>query len=42
MANEPKENRDERKTMKEDSYDVIVFGSGTGGKLIGWTMARER
>lgn len=24
-----------------DKYDVLVFGSGTGGKLVGWTMARE-
>ena len=27
--------------MKENCYDVLVFGSGTGGKLIGWTMAHE-
>jgi len=24
-----------------ERYDVIVLGSGTGGKLIAWTMARE-
>jgi pyruvate/2-oxoglutarate dehydrogenase complex dihydrolipoamide dehydrogenase (E3) component len=24
-----------------DQYDVLVLGSGTGGKLIAWTMARE-
>ncbi len=24
-----------------DKYDVLVFGSGTGGKLVGWTMAKE-
>jgi pyruvate/2-oxoglutarate dehydrogenase complex dihydrolipoamide dehydrogenase (E3) component len=31
----------EKKTMKEDTYDVLVLGSGAGGKLTGWTMARE-
>lgn len=24
-----------------EKYDVIVFGSGTGGKLVAWTMAQE-
>src|ERR1700746_17928 len=24
-----------------EKYDVLVLGSGTGGKLIAWTMARE-
>ncbi len=24
-----------------DKYDVLVLGSGTGGKLVGWTMAKE-
>lgn len=24
-----------------EKYDVLVFGSGTGGKLVGWTMAKE-
>ena len=24
-----------------ERYDVLVLGSGTGGKLIAWTMARE-
>src|SRR5215472_14091145 len=24
-----------------EKYDVVVFGSGTGGKLIAWTMASE-
>jgi pyruvate/2-oxoglutarate dehydrogenase complex dihydrolipoamide dehydrogenase (E3) component len=24
-----------------DKYDVLVLGSGTGGKLIAWTMAKE-
>jgi len=24
-----------------ERYDVLVFGSGTGGKLVGWTMAKE-
>jgi pyruvate/2-oxoglutarate dehydrogenase complex dihydrolipoamide dehydrogenase (E3) component len=24
-----------------EKYDVIVLGSGTGGKLVGWTMAKE-
>jgi pyruvate/2-oxoglutarate dehydrogenase complex dihydrolipoamide dehydrogenase (E3) component len=36
---------DERKKMNNMSeperYDVLVLGSGTGGKLIAWTMARE-
>ena len=28
--------------MKEaDRYDVLVLGSGTGGKLVAWTMAKE-
>ena len=28
--------------MREpERYDVLVLGSGTGGKLIAWTMARE-
>ncbi|HEY7391721.1 MAG TPA: FAD-dependent oxidoreductase [Bryobacteraceae bacterium] len=27
--------------MKEERYDVIVFGSGTAGKLMAWTMAKE-
>jgi pyruvate/2-oxoglutarate dehydrogenase complex dihydrolipoamide dehydrogenase (E3) component len=28
--------------MREaDTYDVLVLGSGTGGKLLAWTMARE-
>jgi pyruvate/2-oxoglutarate dehydrogenase complex dihydrolipoamide dehydrogenase (E3) component len=26
---------------RPDQYDVLVLGSGTGGKLIAWTMARE-
>src|SRR4030095_8145849 len=28
-------------TSEPEKYDVLVLGSGTGGKLIGWTMARE-
>src|SRR5262245_46425798 len=24
-----------------ESYDVLVLGSGTGGKLVAWTMAKE-
>ena len=24
-----------------EKYDVLVLGSGTGGKLIGWTLAKE-
>lgn len=24
-----------------ENYDVIVFGSGTGGKVMAWTMAKE-
>jgi pyruvate/2-oxoglutarate dehydrogenase complex dihydrolipoamide dehydrogenase (E3) component len=24
-----------------ENYDVLVFGSGTGGKLVAWTMAKE-
>ena len=24
-----------------EKYDVIVFGGGTGGKLVAWTMAKE-
>src|SRR5579862_9345952 len=24
-----------------EKYDVIVFGGGTAGKLVGWTMAKE-
>ncbi len=24
-----------------DKFDVLVLGSGTGGKLVGWTMAKE-
>jgi pyruvate/2-oxoglutarate dehydrogenase complex dihydrolipoamide dehydrogenase (E3) component len=24
-----------------ERYDVLVFGSGTGGKLVAWTMAKE-
>src|SRR5256886_7904830 len=24
-----------------EKYDVVVLGSGTGGKLMAWTMARE-
>jgi pyruvate/2-oxoglutarate dehydrogenase complex dihydrolipoamide dehydrogenase (E3) component len=28
-------------TREPEKYDVLVFGSGTGGKLIAWTMARE-
>src|SRR5215831_20708455 len=24
-----------------ERYDVIVFGSGTGGKLVAWTMAKQ-
>src|SRR5262249_41075633 len=39
--NEPERTQRRRKTMKENCYDVLVFGSGTGGKLIGWTMAYE-
>jgi pyruvate/2-oxoglutarate dehydrogenase complex dihydrolipoamide dehydrogenase (E3) component len=27
--------------MKEERYDVLVFGSGTAGKLMAWTMAKE-
>ena len=28
--------------MREtEKYDVLVFGSGTGGKLVAWTMAKE-
>jgi pyruvate/2-oxoglutarate dehydrogenase complex dihydrolipoamide dehydrogenase (E3) component len=27
--------------MNEQRYDVIVFGSGTAGKLMAWTMAKE-
>ena len=25
-----------------ENYDVLVLGSGTGGKLVAWTMAKER
>src|ERR1700749_43003 len=25
---------------EKDKYDVLVFGSGTGGKLVGWTMTK--
>src|ERR1700732_2322169 len=36
---------DERKEInamsEPERYDVLVLGSGTGGKLIAWTMARE-
>jgi pyruvate/2-oxoglutarate dehydrogenase complex dihydrolipoamide dehydrogenase (E3) component len=36
---------DERKEInamsQPERYDVLVLGSGTGGKLIAWTMARE-
>ena len=28
-------------TTEPEKYDVLVLGSGTGGKLIAWTMARE-
>jgi pyruvate/2-oxoglutarate dehydrogenase complex dihydrolipoamide dehydrogenase (E3) component len=24
-----------------ENYDVLVLGSGTGGKLVAWTMAKE-
>jgi pyruvate/2-oxoglutarate dehydrogenase complex dihydrolipoamide dehydrogenase (E3) component len=24
-----------------DKYDILVLGSGTGGKLVAWTMAKE-
>lgn len=24
-----------------EKYDVLVLGSGAGGKLIGWTLAKE-
>src|SRR5215470_3435816 len=24
-----------------ERYDVLVLGSGTGGKLVAWTLARE-
>ena len=24
-----------------EKYDVVVLGSGTAGKLMGWTMAKE-
>jgi pyruvate/2-oxoglutarate dehydrogenase complex dihydrolipoamide dehydrogenase (E3) component len=27
--------------MKEERYDVLVFGSGAAGKLMAWTMAKE-
>jgi pyruvate/2-oxoglutarate dehydrogenase complex dihydrolipoamide dehydrogenase (E3) component len=27
--------------MREEKYDVVVFGSGTAGKLMAWTMAKE-
>ena len=26
---------------KADRYDVLVFGSGTGGKLVAWSTAKE-
>src|SRR5215813_32946 len=26
---------------ERDRYDVLVFGSGTGGKVLAWTMAKE-
>jgi pyruvate/2-oxoglutarate dehydrogenase complex dihydrolipoamide dehydrogenase (E3) component len=36
------EERKEINNMSEpERYDVLVLGSGTGGKLIAWTMARE-
>ena len=25
-----------------EKYDVVVLGSGTAGKLMAWTMAKER
>ncbi len=28
-------------TREAEKYDVLVFGSGTGGKLVAWTMAQE-
>src|SRR4029077_2164056 len=28
-------------TREPEKYDVLVLGSGTGGKLIAWTMASE-
>jgi pyruvate/2-oxoglutarate dehydrogenase complex dihydrolipoamide dehydrogenase (E3) component len=28
-------------TGEPEKYDVLVLGSGTGGKLIAWTMAKE-
>jgi len=28
-------------TSEPERYDVLVLGSGTAGKLIAWTMARE-
>jgi pyruvate/2-oxoglutarate dehydrogenase complex dihydrolipoamide dehydrogenase (E3) component len=36
------EERKEMNNMSEpERYDVLVLGSGTAGKLIAWTMARE-
>src|SRR6516162_4104885 len=29
------------RTRGPEKYDVLILGSGTGGKLIAWTMARE-
>jgi pyruvate/2-oxoglutarate dehydrogenase complex dihydrolipoamide dehydrogenase (E3) component len=29
------------KSSEPEKYDTLVLGSGTGGKLIAWTMARE-
>ncbi len=26
---------------KAEQYDVLVLGSGAGGKLLSWTLARE-
>jgi ribulose 1,5-bisphosphate synthetase/thiazole synthase len=32
---------DELKMSKVEQYDVLVLGSGTGGKLLSWALARE-
>ena len=30
-----------RGVSEPERYDVLVFGSGTGGKLVAWTMVKE-
>jgi len=29
------------KTASTEEYDIVIIGSGTGGKLIAWTFASE-